>query len=119
MRHLLYDCKHVVKLWKGLAKWLDYFIKITIDLTPEIVLLNNYKGKRKSVINTLIVIMKQFIYSSKCFQEIPIYTNFINKVSYGYLTEKYIACETGKYATFIKKWENVCIVIVTISIVTC
>ena len=62
--HILVECPIVHSLWNSLERWLIYYHKKKITFTPEIVILNNYDGTQKAYINTLILVMKQYIYSS-------------------------------------------------------
>ena len=50
--------------------------------------------------------MKQHIYSRKCFKEIPIFMDFMYKMSMWYQTEKQLASDKGKMNVFKKKWKN-------------
>ena len=59
--HLLWQC-NVQKIWKSLAWWVRYFCSVEIEFTAEIVILNNYKGHKKEMINTIILFVKHYIY---------------------------------------------------------
>ena len=58
MLHLIVYCPLVAKLWKQLEKWIKYFLKIDFALTPAIIILNNYTGKERKLVNMMIVILK-------------------------------------------------------------
>ena len=64
--HLLVECCTVQKLWYALTKWVKFHVNIQLNITNKLVILNNYSGIHERMVNTLILIMKQYIYSSKC-----------------------------------------------------
>ena len=68
---------------------------------------NNYEGKQKELVNMLIIILKQYVYSSKCKQEIPNFIGLVAKMRYWYLVDKQIASENNKLEQFNKKWNDV------------
>ena len=82
-------------------------MKVEVKLTPTLIILSNYRGPCKYMINLLLVIMKQFIYSSKCFEEIPVFTKFMSKLSYWYHVEKIHAQQTNNIAPLIRKWKGI------------
>ena len=106
MLHLLFACKEVQSLWTSLEKWLKYFYKVEIKFTAEIVILNNYKGPRNSLINTFILILKHYLYAAKCKQESLKFSAFIARIEYWYKMEKITAYEKGNYHKCINKWKN-------------
>ena len=71
--HILFYCREVQELWKNIARTILYFLKVQIKLDVKTVILNNYKGPCKELINMLIVTLKQYIYAKKCFEEKPNY----------------------------------------------
>ena len=106
MVHLLFDCAIVQNLWKALKKWLKYFFKIEIEWTKELVILNNYRGKNRKFTNTVILILKQYIYSAKCKQEIPKFSNFSSVLHYWYNIEKTAAWQSKRVTLFTKIWKK-------------
>ena len=61
LRHLLYECKYIDKLWLGLKKWCKYFYKITLNINHEAIIFNNIVGPNAHFGNTLILIMKRYM----------------------------------------------------------
>ena len=69
MVHLLVECPIVKKLWKGFSKWLSNLLKIDLKLNKKDIILNYYKGQYGETVNTVIIVVKQYIYSKSCFEE--------------------------------------------------
>ena len=106
--HLLVSCQHVKKLWSALERTLNYFFNVSVELNPQLIVFNNYMGESKYIVNLFVVIMKQYLYASKCLAEtLPSYPEFMNKMSYWYQIDKCIALETNKFKQFQSKWKNV------------
>ena len=105
--HLLYSCEKVQHMWVMLVRWCKYFLKETIDFDLSTVILNNYIGKHKALVNTFIITLKQYIYSQKCMQESINFNQYIAKVSEWYQIEKIIAYRNNKVTYFDKKWAQI------------
>ena len=75
VKHLLIECNHVKKLWRNLEKWCRYFLDIQCD--PKTIILNNYDGPCRELVNLMIVSLKQMIYVKKCLRELPTFPDFI------------------------------------------
>ena len=67
--HLFIQCKIVRKLWKGLIDWLYPFCYIQLDIDPFEILFNKYKDSFAILVNTILLITKQYIYTHKCKSE--------------------------------------------------
>ena len=106
MLHLLVVCEYAHKLWRLLEKWINYYLKVDLTLTKDQILLNNYTGANKKMINFLIIVMKQHIYSAKCFQEIPVFQQYVTKLSKWFHVDRIIALENNTSGNFVKKWKN-------------
>ena len=104
--HLMWECKEVKLLWKALTKWMGYYYKIKIACDLPLIILNNYTGPSKKFANMVILVMKQYIYSSKCKQESPHFVGFINCLDYWYQLEKYEMFEKDSFNQFMKKWKK-------------
>ena len=104
--HIFWECSHVKKLWLLLEKSCQYFLGVPLKLTMVDTILNNYAGLQQELINYLIIIMKQYIYSTKCFQHKLQYTAYMAKVSYWYLIDKHDAFHSKKQKQLFKKWKN-------------
>ena len=106
MLHIFYECKVTTKIREALERWLKYFYNITIQLNPEVILLNRYEGKYKKLINMYILVMKQHIYASKCLQKIPTFMGLTQKINNWYNIERNAAFLKGNMTKFQKKWKH-------------
>ena len=88
--HILVKCPIVSALWKNLARCMQYFLQVKWEPTPVNIILNNDSSKEKLLINFMIIVMKQYIYSCKCLGDNPTYEGYMQKLSYWHLIEKYI-----------------------------
>ena len=109
VKNLLYQCKEVEKLWKNLERTIDYFLNLKVRLDVVVVILNNYKAPSADIINQLIVIMKQYIHSERCWQVMPQFHKFMARLSTWYLIDKHLVYENfsqKKLKQLQKKWKN-------------
>ena len=103
--HILYYCKKVVKCWRALERWLNYFFDIKIRLDLKTVIQNDAKVSHHSLfVNTCILVMKQYIYATKCQKGILSFNVFAKKIHELYLDEKFIAENNNKVHKNNKKW---------------
>ena len=89
--HLLVLCPKVNNIWLCLERFINHMLNINVVLDAEIILLNDYRGPCKTLICTLIVICKQYIYSTKCLGHELDFYKCVSKISDWYYVEKYIA----------------------------
>ena len=107
MLHLFWLCPRVTKLWTAFKKYFSKALGIVLTLERCQVLLNNYNGQHKNIINILIIIMKQYIYASKC-QNHPLnFMDFMSKVLEYYYCDKDITQTYDKLKQFEKKWKSI------------
>ena len=107
--HLLCECSKIVTLWAQLACVCCYFLNVNIKFMDETIYLNNYIGPSKDLINILIAVMKQYIYSAKCFQKIPIFQEYMSKLADYYTIDKFSIISGQSHMSwkaFHKKWQN-------------
>ena len=104
--HLLVECPQVQSLWTLLQRWIKYFMGMEVEFTKELIILNNYKGGRKKLINTLILILKRYIYIKKCLGHEATFQGFISEVYHIRKIEKLTAYEKNKMKIFEKKWKD-------------
>ena len=108
----MYDCVVVNKLWSQLSRWLDYICGIDMTLSGDVVILNNYKGENALLVNTLILIVKQYIYAQSCMQKPLNFIQCLAKIHRICNLEYMIAKEHNKLPKHNMKWgkyyRNVC-----------
>ena len=103
--HLLVECEKVKTLWRNLEKWLKYFHKIEISLDKESILLNNYKDKHSTYVNLMILIMKRYIYVTRCEESDPKFNCFVQKIHEQYRIERIVANKKDMWQSFQKRWR--------------
>ena len=67
-QHLFWECPEVEKVWKALVKWLSHGHS-QISISYENMALCNFEGNNASLINTIILVTKQYIYATRCVME--------------------------------------------------
>ena len=85
---------------------ITYYFSARCQLDDILVIFNNATGKSKESINTLIIVMKQYIYSSKCLNEDLSFLSFMGKLSMWYQIDKLIASENDTQKKCEKKWKS-------------
>ena len=106
IQHLFWECSKVKKLWRALKKWLKFTLQQDVSLEFNEIIFNEYKGPQKSLIETLILVMKRYIYVTKCKAEQPRFTNFVALISYIEKIELITALSNDKYKYHVKKWSK-------------
>ena len=102
--HVLYKCSKAKTLWEKLKKWCKYVLDIDMKIDQRIVILNDYKGAQSWLINTVILVTKQYLYASYCLNENPNFMVLISKIVELYRAEKELAGNNKKH---VKKWSAV------------
>ena len=74
-----------------------------VKVDPAMILYNNFGGKNKILVNMLMIVMKKYISSAKCFQEQLSFRKYIDKLSYWYFIEKTMAIYNGNMKNFDNK----------------
>ena len=104
--HLLVECNYVNRLWSNLEQICKHFLDTSVEFNAELITLNNYEGSSKELITFMIIALKQYIYSQKCFVKEPKFTEYMSKLSYWCTINRQYAIENQKYKKWTKKWKN-------------
>ena len=102
--HLFYECPKVEKMWKTLQKWIKYFMNVNINITKEIIFLNNYSGKNKQPVNTLILISKRFIYVKKFTEKQLSFCTLLAEINHIRKIERITAYQNNRMKKHQQKW---------------
>ena len=105
--HMLVDCEIVSPLWNALGKFCKHFLEVNISFDSKLIILNNYKNEKRSLINLFIVTLKQHIYACKCQDITPSFPHFVEKLSYWSQIDKMYALQKDKIKQYYKKWQNI------------
>ena len=103
--HILINCQKAQKLWKALNRWLQYMCNTQIKIDRSIIILNNYKGKHQWIVNTIILLTKQYLYATYCMKEQCKFINLLSKIRELQQAERELAVSTGKLTKHNKKWK--------------
>lgn len=71
----------------------------------DLIIFNNFTGHEKSFVNTVLLIIKQFIYSAKCLNSNLHVSQIIPRIIEIYKIEKYVAIRQDELRKHEKKWK--------------
>ena len=80
--HLFSHCPHVRLIWFQVAHCLQTKCNIDFVISPEICILGVLTGQYFNILNTLIVIVKYFIYVCKLKNQIPVWKDCVEYIKY-------------------------------------
>ena len=106
LAHLFVKCKSSYTIWENLRTELYESRRKAISIEPIDILWNGVVKKKNSVANFLTLVTKQYIYSCRCANTVPSYTQLKSKIKSIQNTELYIAKKNGKECYHNAKWEN-------------
>ena len=104
--HILWGCVKTQKFWKAVNKWLRYVCNLEIELTEPNIILNNIKGRNSELLNTIVLLAKQYIYAVKCLEEELKAQVFVKRLYELYYVEQAIAMEYNRKVKHDKKWKK-------------
>ena len=107
IEHLLWDCEIITTFREKLYRILKYLNNKDINITKQSFMLNNYEGDHKNIVNLFSIVLKQYIYATKCKEEKLSCQAFMSKLSEWYQIERLSINEDfsiKKYVLFKKKW---------------
>ena len=104
---LLYECNHNRAIWNAPSKWAKRK-QITFNqenVSLENIIFCNFAGENHKLVNTLILIFKQYIYAMKCKKNSPLFIDTLSRVVQFQKIEYRIAMITKKVANHCEKWK--------------
>ena len=102
--HLLVECKYAKRIWKWPPTILN-FQKFQ-HLTAEQIIFNSYDGADNKIINTLILVLKYFIYAARSKGVKQSLQNALVRIVHFKNTEKFIANRNNTMLKFERKWNK-------------
>lgn len=102
--HIFAECVNIKTLWLALKKWCKYIYGISIQLTTKDIILNNFKGPHRELVNMFILLTKFYIYRCRVQKTKPNFSNLMVEINKIKSTEKITANMTGKTKQFEYKW---------------
>ena len=101
--HLLWGCTMVQTLWKAVFDWLADKTSSNINFTSKEILLG-IDESNLVFYNAVFILVKQYIYSSRCKNTPLNFYMLLNNIKFYIQTEKYIAVKNNKLNYHNKKW---------------
>ena len=102
--HVLYDCAIMTKLWHALTKWLSYMLKCNIVFDKPTVILNNYRGQHKELMNAIILIVNYYFYAQSCKNKMVNFPQLISRITKHRTIEFTVHNKMQMMAKYYKKW---------------
>ena len=104
--HLFVHCNVVKKkVWTPLTRWLHHHCFLNFEVNPYHILLLRYNDSCRDLVNTIILIAKQYIYATKCTAKILNFKELMYKVNLYRTVEEVTAIKNNKYAYHELKWS--------------
>ena len=104
IKHILWDCMYVNRLWETLFNWITDKTNTTITFTVKDILLG-ITFEEMIAFNCIFIITKQYIYATKCLEQKPDFNQLLSKIQYQKNVEKYIATKNNKLQSYENKWS--------------
>ena len=106
IHHLFWGCELVHNIWLATGRIIAHFLEVPIVITEEMVMLNNYRGTKKTTICNILIIVKQYVYSTKCLGESLNFSVCVSKIADWHNIDKQCALKNHKMVDFNKRWNN-------------
>lgn len=103
--HLMTDCSIVKQLWHDLSEWIKGKLQIDIEFKDSDIILGLME-KRNDVLNLIIIVTKQFIYSNRCYGSVPTIDRLKIWLENTYNTHKFISHSSCDYTKFYTFWSS-------------
>ena len=107
IQHLLFSCKYTELFWKEIIKWLKRFQILLNPFVETSILFGILKHKHFKLINHLIIIGKQVIYTCRYRKIIPNFQLFLSNIRRITEIEINIAQRRGALDNYYMKWNNI------------
>ena len=104
IRHLMYECKDVICLWRKVAKMCDNMGLGKITINYRNIMLNAVNSDPGHVANFVILIVKQYIYSQRCLKKSVCDREVENLIYRNRNIEKFYALKNNKLKYHHRKW---------------
>jgi len=109
IEHMFVECAEVKQLWSGVVKKLEqYLIVEHIENNPKAIICGVNCTKDYKIINHILLIMKKYIYNSRCLNQPLTVSGAILMISKCYDIENQLACQNAcpvVQGKFINKWK--------------
>ena len=104
--HLFLQCRVTNNIIAQFTEWWNYTTNSILQLTnTDIVFGLHLKDPYHTLLNTLLLVLKQYIFASKCLNKMPNFEVLKTKFAFTYNVELTIANNKGKQQFHNKKWN--------------
>ena len=108
IKHLFWECDNVKVIWNNYKTFARKAIgNMELDLTYHDVALCQIQNKPTSILNLLAIIIKQYLYRSKCSGNRATWDDILREFNAVEKIERYIASSTNRLTKHIQKWAVV------------
>ena len=105
LEHLFLHCRFSKNFWMQIVSWLNDFNITIIKLKDSKIMLGYSNESPHWILNHILIIGKQIIYSSRLSKCKPLLSWFIVKLKHIERTEYYIAKRRDRISFHEKKWK--------------
>ncbi len=102
----MWECPTAQHLWNQLLQWLKNTANQTVHLNVKKVLLCKIISKPFNCLNTIGLIMLQYIYASRCLKKLQSFAELKAKILDVQNIEKYIAIKNDRLKKHEIKWKG-------------
>ena len=104
--HIFIECRFTKILWTKFMTWLRRVSCLNLNISPEEIIFGiSVQNNADRLVNSLLLITKQYIYSSKCMQIAPNLNQLYKRCYKQMLVEKEIAFKNNRISEFSSKWN--------------
>ena len=104
--HLIWDCPTAKHIWSQLTSWIKNVSNRTIKVTLKNIIFCGLAPKAMDCVNTICIVVTQYIYSVRCLKKIPNFACLKSKILDAHNLEKYIAIKNNKLKKHEIKWKG-------------
>ena len=106
VHHLLIECNHSQKIWHSLFEFITETSGVNIIPSKEEIILGMYNedSDLSDFYNCILVIVKQYIYASRCLNKLPCLKVLIEKIKLERKLEYLLAIQNDKLHLWSRKW---------------
>ena len=109
LTHLLFDCDMAKDTWMNLHDFIVKFMEVTenqLNWDLQAIMLNKVHPNSSDIINLLVLITKQYIFSCKCLKKKIYFPHIVQKIENIYQLERYNVQTKNQMCKHQIKWEK-------------
>lgn len=101
MEHLFFHCQVTSEFLHQFEGWFENNTNSNVYITEENYYFCNHDD---DMLNTILIILKQYIFSVKCFNETLSLDSLLNRITEFISLEHFIAIQENRCTNFEKRW---------------